>query len=109
MATLEDTLAPDGDALDVILLTDLSLQPGCIVKVKLIGLIEMTDQGVQDNKVIAIMEGTEGPKNIPYSMSTVLNFLSEYKEGTEVKHMVQNAETALEEIDAAQKAFWRRT
>jgi hypothetical protein len=55
------------------------------------------------------MEGTEGPKNIPYSMSTVLNFLSEYKEGTEVKHTVQNAETALEEIDAAQKAFWRRT
>lgn len=44
----------DGDALDVMLLTTFPLYPGILVKVRPVALMEMTDGGDPDNKVIGV-------------------------------------------------------
>lgn len=44
----------DGDALDVIVLTTYPLYPGILVRVRPVGIMEMTDGGDSDNKVISV-------------------------------------------------------
>lgn len=48
------TLWDDGDALDVIILTTNPIPPGIVVTVRPVGLMEMTDDGKSDDKVLAV-------------------------------------------------------
>lgn len=48
------TLWHDGDALDVVLLTTYPLFPGILVTARPVGVMEMTDSGESDYKVIAV-------------------------------------------------------
>lgn len=48
------TLWDDGDALDVIVLTTYPLDPGIMVAVRPVGIIEMIDTGESDFKVIGV-------------------------------------------------------
>ena len=46
------TLADDGDAIDVLVLTTYPIPPGILVSVRPIALMEMTDDDESDNKII---------------------------------------------------------
>lgn len=48
------TLWDDNDALDVIVLTTFPLNPGIMARVRPVALLEMTDSGESDNKIIAV-------------------------------------------------------
>src|ERR1700756_4658750 len=48
------TLSQDGDPLDVLVLVDAPSFPGCVMTVRPVGLLEMLDQGVLDEKVLAV-------------------------------------------------------
>ncbi|MBY0473375.1 inorganic diphosphatase [Patescibacteria group bacterium] len=48
------TLWDDGDALDVIVLTTYPLDPGILVTVRPVGVMEMVDTGESDFKIIAV-------------------------------------------------------
>lgn len=48
------TLWDDGDALDVVVLTTWPLDPGILVAVRPVGMMEIVDEGESDNKVIAV-------------------------------------------------------
>ena len=48
------TLWEDGDALDVIVLTTFPLSPGILVKVRPVAVMDMTDSGESDYKIIAV-------------------------------------------------------
>ncbi len=50
---IPQTLSGDGDALDIIVLSE-SAHRGDILKVKVIGMLKLLDKGEQDNKVIAV-------------------------------------------------------
>jgi len=52
---LPSTLASDGDPLDVLVLVDNASFPGCLIEVRPIGVLEMLDQGVRDEKVLAVV------------------------------------------------------
>src|SRR5947199_10811279 len=54
---IPETLAPDGDELDVICLT---IQPtfcGLYVPIRIIGVLKMVDKGDQDDKLLAVNTG----------------------------------------------------
>src|SRR6184192_1598646 len=51
---IPSTLAGDGDPLDVLVLVDSGSFSGCVIEVRSIGLLEMLDQGVRDEKVLAV-------------------------------------------------------
>ena len=51
---IPNTLAPDGDPLDVFLLTDEPLYPGTIISVNILGVIKMLDNGEEDDKLLAV-------------------------------------------------------
>jgi inorganic pyrophosphatase len=51
---IPQTLAEDGDAADVLLLATYPLVPGVLVTVRPVALMEMTDTGEPDSKIIAV-------------------------------------------------------
>lgn len=50
------TLSPDGDALDVLVLVTEPTFTGCVLTVRPIGILEMTDEAGSDEKVLAVPE-----------------------------------------------------
>src|ERR671935_3104835 len=53
---IPSTLSEDGDPLDVLVLVDAPSFPGCLIEVRPIGLLEMLDQGVRDEKILAVAQ-----------------------------------------------------
>ena len=43
----------DGDALDVVVLSQSILKRGSVVKIQIIGMIKMKDKGMVDNKILS--------------------------------------------------------
>jgi inorganic pyrophosphatase len=84
---IPQTLAEDGDPLDILVLGDAPTFPGCVYRARVIGLFEMLDQGTRDEKVIAYATGnarfadienyTEVP---PHILREVAHFFSIYKD-----------------------------
>ncbi|MCQ8228799.1 inorganic diphosphatase [Pantoea trifolii] len=52
--SLTQSLAGDGDPLDVIFYTRAPLQPGTLIKLRPIGVLKMIDGGEKDDKIVAV-------------------------------------------------------
>jgi inorganic pyrophosphatase len=83
---LPRTLAEDGDPLDVIVLTDAPVFPGCIVEIRPIGIMSMIDGGERDDKVLAVQKSnphyshiTELEQIAPHLLDEIAHFFSQYK------------------------------
>ena len=48
------TLAKDGDPVDVLVITPFPLLPGVVVRCRAIGVLKMTDDGGEDSKILAV-------------------------------------------------------
>src|ERR1700739_179250 len=84
---IPSTLSDDGDPLDVLVLVPSGSFPGCVQEVRPIGLMEMLDQGVLDEKVLAV--GNHNPRynNVwnytdiyPHMLKEITHFFSIYKD-----------------------------
>ncbi len=49
-----NTLADDGDPIDVLVLSSEAVVPGCIIKSRIIGVFIMEDENGQDEKIVAV-------------------------------------------------------
>lgn len=54
---IPDTLAPDGDHLDILVVTHEPTFPGCVVEARPIGGLDMEDEAGSDFKVLAVSIG----------------------------------------------------
>ncbi|ADX98308.1 inorganic diphosphatase [Mycoplasma suis] len=84
---ISDTLAEDGDPLDVVVLSNFSVTPGTYLDCKILGSLEMVDSGEQDWKVIAIMDADPRLKHInslddvpQHWIAELRNFFESYKQ-----------------------------
>lgn len=57
---LEGTLAEDGDPLDILVLTSFPTFPGCVISSRVVGVLVMSDDKGQDEKLLAVP--TEDPR-----------------------------------------------
>lgn len=51
---IPSTLSDDGDPADVLVLTPQPIQPGCVVVCRALGMLSMTDESGEDNKILAV-------------------------------------------------------
>src|ERR1700685_481545 len=51
---IPSTLAEDGDPLDILIMVAQPTFTGCLVEARPVGLLEMLDQGIKDEKVLAV-------------------------------------------------------
>jgi inorganic pyrophosphatase len=49
-----ETLGEDGDPLDILVIMQQPVYPGCFLKAKIIGVMHMVDEGEEDHKLIAV-------------------------------------------------------
>ncbi|MDP3982435.1 MAG: inorganic diphosphatase [bacterium] len=57
-----DTRGEDGDPLDVVVLSSFPTFPGCVVRARVIGYLEMEDEGGVDHKLIAVPKEKIDPR-----------------------------------------------
>jgi len=84
---IPSTLSDDGDPLDVLVLVPGPSFPGCVQEVRPIGLLEMMDQGIMDEKVLAVGKNNPRFANIwnytdiyPHLLKEITHFFSIYKD-----------------------------
>ena len=84
---IPDTLAEDGDPLDIMVLLTEPTFPGCRVRVRPIGVFLMEDQGHADHKVISVpwgdprWEATRDIEDLPEHMRLEMeHFFAVYKQ-----------------------------
>jgi inorganic pyrophosphatase len=53
---IPQTLGEDHDPLDIVVLTQVSVVPLCLIPSKVIGVMQMVDRGEADDKIIAVAE-----------------------------------------------------
>jgi inorganic pyrophosphatase len=51
---IPQTYCDDGDPLDILVLSQIAFAPLCMVEAKVIGVMQMMDQGQRDDKIIAV-------------------------------------------------------
>ena len=61
---IEETLAPDGDALDILVICNDPTFPGCTVPARVLGYLDMVDGGKLDYKLIAVVDCDPRYENI---------------------------------------------
>ena len=108
---LADTLAEDGDPLDALVLISAPTFPGCHVRARVLGCLEMEDDKGRDVKVLAVAEadprlaGLRRLQDVsPHLLREIEHFFSIYKELENKRVTVQgwgDAAEALRVIDAA--------
>ncbi len=80
------TLALDGDPLDVLVLVIEPTFPGCLVAARPIGMLEMIDDGKPDDKILAVPLGEPAFDEIhnytqifPHTLRKISHFFETYK------------------------------
>ena len=111
----QDTLAADGDPLDVMIVVSEPTFPGCRIEVKPVALFRMRDEKAEDNKILCVpftdpnWSHVEQLDDLPMTLrDEISHFFSIYK--TPEWKVVKvdgwyHREEALESIERAQKRF----
>lgn len=112
---LPQTLDYDGDPLDIISLITYPTFPGCLIEVRILGMIKMIDGGEIDNKLFGVVnsdprfneyqELTDVPQHL---RDEIVNFFIQYKELQKKKVIIEgwsNLKAALTEIATCKNMF----
>jgi inorganic pyrophosphatase len=112
------TRAPDGDPLDVLVLAEEPVFPGCLVDARVLGVLHMRDMGEDDHKIVAVEHSDPrlSPINAlgdvaPHRLKEIETFFNTYKElegkQTEIVGW-WDREDALRLIDEGRRAYQAR-
>ncbi|MCY0865470.1 MAG: inorganic diphosphatase [Sulfobacillus sp.] len=84
---IENTLSEDGDPLDALVLTSFPTFPGCIVRARIVGLLEMSDDKGVDNKLLGVaaddprFDGIQSLDDVnPHILKEIPHFFQTYKQ-----------------------------
>ena len=103
---IPQTYCDDNDPLDIVILSQIDIQPMCLVNAKVIGVMRMLDGGEMDDKIIAVADNDMSVNHInsidelpQHFFRELKNFFEDYKK-LEHKEVVvedfQNKEIAIE-------------
>ncbi|MBV9165468.1 MAG: inorganic diphosphatase [Solirubrobacterales bacterium] len=111
-----DTLAPDGDTLDVLVCVSEPTFPGCVVKCRPIGLLDMSDEKGLDSKLLCVPCGDptwntlERVEDLPSQLRLeISHFFAIYKDLEPGKESTvkgwRNRDAALRELEEARERY----
>ena len=112
------TLSEDGDALDILILVTDPTFTGCVLEARPVGVLEVVDQGVPDEKILSVAKASpthaeiKNHQDLPaHILREIEHFFIVYKElegkHTDVKGWKSKAQ-ALRLIERARRRFNQR-
>ena len=115
-----ETLAGDGDPLDVLVLVTDPTFPGCLVRVRILGVFFMRDEAGVDAKLISVLEHdpqwdqATDIEDVPEHLrNEISHFFSIYKDLEPGKSVsvegFNDRAAALRELEACRAAYGRQT
>lgn len=112
---LEDTLALDGDPLDILVIGTEPTYPGCIVPARVVGYLEAIDNGFEDYKLISVVDVDPRYNDVkelsdlsPFILDEIKNFFENYKTLQKIEVKVgkyHDKEDALELIEKCKERY----
>ena len=112
---LENTLALDGDPLDILVIGTEPTYPGCVVPARVIGYLEAIDNGFEDYKLISVVDVDPRYNEInqledlsPFILDEIKNFFENYKTLQKIEVKVggyHNKQEALKLIETCKKRY----
>ena len=95
--TIEKTLAGDGDPLDILIIATEPTYPGCIIPARIVGYLDMKDNGKQDCKLISVVNCDPRYDHIDdicdiseFTLKEIQDFFQNYKKLQNIKVEVGN-------------------
>ncbi|MBI2843036.1 MAG: inorganic diphosphatase [Armatimonadetes bacterium] len=112
---IPETLAEDGDHLDILVIVEEPTFPGCHVPVRPVGVLNMLDVNGEDQKILAVPVGDprfERVKDIddisPHWLREIENFFDTYKTLEQVRTVVRgwdHADIAIRVIEECRQRY----
>lgn len=113
--TIEKTLAPDGDPLDILIISTEPTYPGTIIPARVVGYLDMTDNGKGDYKLISVVDSDPRYSNIndiddipEFTKEEIKNFFENYKTLQNIEVVVgdfHNKEEALKILEESKNNY----
>lgn len=102
---IPQTLGEDGDPLDIVVLTQVSVVPLCMIPSKVIGVMQMIDRGEADEKIIAVAEQDPSVSHINNVHDLPAYLLSELRHFFENYKTLENKKVVINEFLSREEAF----
>jgi len=102
---IPQTLGEDHDPLDIVVLTQVSVVPRCLIPSKVIGVMRMVDRGEADDKIIAVAENDASVSHIKDVSELPEYFRIELKHFFENYKMLENKVVVVDEFLGKSKAL----
>ncbi len=93
-----NTLWHDGDPLDVVVMTTYPLLPGVLLETKVLGVMDMIDDGESDAKIIAVPAKDPRFAHLNDLSDIPAHTIKEYKHFFETYKVIQNKEVSIPTI-----------
>ena len=102
---IPQTLGEDHDPLDIVVLTQVTVVPRCLIPSKVIGVMRMIDRGEADDKIIAVCEEDASVSHIEDVDHLPEFFRVELKHFFENYKVLENKKVIVDEFQSKEKAM----
>lgn len=102
---IPQTYGDDHDPLDILVLSQVEIQPLCILEAKVIGVMRMLDSGEADDKIIAVAEHDMSVNHINEIQELPPHFIVEMKSFFEDYKKLENKTVVVEEFQDKNTAY----
>lgn len=111
---IDETLAGDGDPLDILIISSYPTFPGCVVDARIVGYLKVIDNGAEDEKIIGVVDKDprfneiKGMNDVPeHKLIEIKDFFQNYKNLQKVQVIIDKFYGAKEANDIIERCKQR--